>query len=147
MRPSEKRWHEHRQQLASGLSLLILLGFLGMWLLSYRYYTSVGLDLAWGTAPSITVGHLRLRWPGDGSLRLGYGQLTVAEAATPEIDPAAALFQPPRRETSHSIWNRLGFWFISHWPDPEYQERWLGIPAWLPLPLLYFTYRRLRPPT
>ena len=68
----------------------ILILFSLMWLTSYHYYTSVGLDTAFGERPKVELGHIRVRWPGDGSLRFGYGQLDIDESVERNIDLAAA---------------------------------------------------------
>ena len=74
------------------LVALILVLFSLMWLTSYHFYTSVGLDTAFGERPTVEVGHLRVRWPGDGSLRFGYGRLDIDESVERNFDFGGGCF-------------------------------------------------------
>jgi hypothetical protein len=112
--------------------------FAVMWLCSYSYYTSLGIDLEQARGPRILCTFYRLRWPGDGSLRVGTVVMT-RPGAVRLVDPfdlGGAFFQPARRETPRSLWNRLGFWWIAETREqagePPTQEFWVGLPSWLP---------------
>jgi hypothetical protein len=112
-----------------------------MWLSSYRFYTSLGLDMDAVEGPSVRYTYLRARWPGDGSFRMGGGALLRSLASFPvePFDLGGTFFQPPRRSTPRSLWNRLGFWWIDE-PSSEDGAHniwvfWVGLPNWLP-PLL-----------
>ncbi len=112
-----------------------------MWLTSYSFYTSLGIDMDEVEGAQVRYTYLRVRWPGDGSFRLGRGCVyrPLASAPVEPFDLGGAFFKSPRRAEPQSVWNRVGFWWVdetagkgSTQPPWAY---WIGIPSWLP-PLL-----------
>jgi len=81
----------------------------------------------------------RVRWPGDGSLRLGGGAhyRPLESAPVEAFDLGGVFFQPAQRAVPRSFWNRLGFWWVDEEGEGEgasfIWRRWIGIPSWLPL--------------
>ncbi len=112
-----------------------------MWLTSYSFYTSLGIDMDEVEGAQIRYTYLRVRWPGDGSFRLGRGALyrPLESAPVEPFDLGGVFFQPARRTTPRSFWNRLGFWWVDEAAGKGARSLpwayWIGIPSWLP-PLL-----------
>jgi hypothetical protein len=54
----------------------------------------------------------RLRWPGDGSVLVGWIEEHRSAEAGPAkgVDLGALVLQPARPMAPRSTWNRLGFW-------------------------------------
>lgn len=110
-----------------------------MWLTSYFYYTSIGIDSEYvdhqqDESSNLGNNYYRVRWPGNGSLWIGggrdYSRLEIGK--TPQrFDLAGTFFQSPRRLESKSVFNMLGFWWIN-----ENRQTWIGVPAGLPAILL-----------
>lgn len=122
--------------------LVSLTCFMGiMWLTSYGFYTSVGLDLDRLEGSRVRYTYLRVRWPGDGSFRIGGGfsYRALSNGPLEPFDLGGTFFQPARRSAPHSFWNHLGFWWVDETDEQagkqEARALWLGIPSWL-LPLL-----------
>ncbi len=108
-----------------------------MWLSSYHFYTSLGLDRDQVDGPLVRYTYLRVRWPGDGSFLLG-GSSVVQPPSNRPVEPfdlGGTFFQPPRRPTPRSAWNHWGFWWID---EPRNEDGagngwtfWVGIPSWI----------------
>jgi hypothetical protein len=143
-------------ELLCGLSLLVALGFLVMWPLGHRYYTSVGFDVERAEGEVIVQTHYRIRWPGDGSFLMGRDAFRrPGPGPVDRFDLGGAFFKAPRIPPQRSPWNRWGFWFIrleDAVPSVTSAEPlWLGVPGWLPallaglLPLRWVVRRRTLP--
>ncbi|HEX8700587.1 MAG TPA: hypothetical protein VF815_17180 [Myxococcaceae bacterium] len=110
-----------------------------MWLTSYSHYTSLGLDMDRVEGAQVRFTYWRVRWPGDGSFRLGGGaHYRPLESGPAEaFDLGGTFFQPPQRAVPGSWWNRLGFWWVDEEGGQEGAKfiwrRWVGVPSWLPL--------------
>ena len=111
-----------------------------MWLTSYDFYTSFGVDTERVEGSTVRSTYYRVRWPGDGSFRVGGGAASHALAGD-SVDPfdlGGTFFQPPRRSVPRSFWNRVGFWWVKA-PEPREGPQlctfWIGVPSWL-LPLV-----------
>jgi hypothetical protein len=139
--------------LLCGLSLLVALGFLVMWPLSYRYYTSFGVDMERVEGEHIVQTHYRIRWPGDGSFLMGRDAFRrPGPGPVDRFDLGGAFFLDPRRPPQRSFWNRWGFRFIR--PEDarpgvtSAEPLWIGVPGWVPallaglLPLRWMIRRR-----
>ena len=132
----------------AGLSGVTALAFFGMALVSFSFFTTVGIDSDRGDAPFVYYSYYRIRWPGDGSFRVGGGAFRYKRDLRHALEPfdlGGRFFLPPHhtpQETPHSFWNRMGFWHIANsWDDertrtdalaPKPWEFWLGVPAFLP---------------
>jgi hypothetical protein len=111
-----------------------------MWLTSYSFYTSFGVDTDRAEGSTVRSTLYRVRWPGDGSFRVGGGASSRALQgySVEPFDLGGTFFQPPRRSTPRSFWNRIGFWWVD---VPKAQEGvllwtfWIGVPSWF-LPLV-----------
>ncbi len=127
-----------------GVSFLLSLTFLVMWLFSYEFYTSLGIDMDRTDGSYVMSTNYRIRWPGNGSFWIG----TYAYRHPPEgkplepFDLGGRFFQAPRRPPPQSFWNRIGFWSIRSIPDDStgktesainQWQRWIGVPSWLPV--------------
>jgi hypothetical protein len=109
----------------------------GMWLSSYSFYTSLGVDTERVEGAMVRSAYYRVRWPGDGSFRVGGSALDRPHSAQPvePFDLGGTFFQPARRPVPRSFWNRVGFWWVD---EPERRDGeplrwtwWIGIPSWL----------------
>jgi hypothetical protein len=116
-----------------------------MWLFSYGFYTSLGVDTDRADGPYVMSSYYRIRWPGDGSFWIGGGAYRHAYEGKPlePFDLGGRFFLAPRRPMPQSFWNRIGFWLIqiglgngkngktesaaSQW------QLWIGVPSWLPV--------------
>lgn len=125
-----------RRLLLVGLAL-ITFGFVVMWLGSYSTYTSVGIDLEEAQGAQVLCTFYRLRWPGDGSFRMGTVVMTRPSEERPlePFDVGGRFFQPARASVPKSLWNSLGFWWIDEAKEQLTRESWVGMPGWIP-PLL-----------
>lgn len=109
----------------------------GMWLSSYSFYTSLGVDTERAEGATVRSTYYRVRWPGDGSFRVGGGALGRPLTARPvqPFDLGGTFFQPARRSVPRSLWNRLGFWWVEapeEWDGEQLLWTWwIGIPSWL----------------
>src|SRR5262245_7983687 len=125
-------------------SLAVVVTFLSvMWLSSYTFYNSIGVDVSHPSQNGFTTIHYRIRWPGNGAFWVGW----IAREYLPkkdskiELDLGGAIFQPPAGPEIKSVWQWLGFWWIDkHEVESNFTkssglintwENWLGIPSWL----------------
>ncbi|MBC8139057.1 MAG: hypothetical protein H8F28_24550 [Fibrella sp.] len=147
-RSSTKATFKFKRNLFRGAFVFCVLtsvAFLVQLPLSYRFYTSVGIDTDRLPRPELVhYRYYRLRCPGDGSIRIGGGAMFFSRGAKPlePFDLAASLLQPPRIDPPRTIWNRLGFWRIdARWEDAfstQYPslgkpwQSWVGVPVVLP---------------
>jgi hypothetical protein len=94
------------------LPLLLLVVLLAVWPLTYRY-TSVGLDVDTLRGETVDSRFYRLRWPGDGSVLVGWIDEHRSAEAEPAkgLDVGALVLQRPRPMTPRSTWNDVGFWY------------------------------------
>ena len=120
------------------LSLLACLGFVVMGALSYRRYTSVGIDRDTDDgAGNVWHTHYRVQWRGDGSCRLGGSAFRQPRNLNRLLEPfdwGGTFFQPPRPHPVASVWNSFGF-SIDHYAAPDKGGTFLGIPVWIPVAL------------
>ena len=93
------------------LSAIIFLFLSLMWLQSYTFYNSVGVDLSYPSKGGFITMHYRMRWPGNGALWVD----KIAREYIPksnskmELELGGAIFQPPAGPEIKTIWQRLGF--------------------------------------
>jgi hypothetical protein len=82
------------------------------WPLTYRY-SSVGLDVETPRAETVESRFYRVRWPGDGSVWVGWidESRPAARGASGGVDLGALVLQEPRPMAPRSTWNELGFWW------------------------------------
>ena len=94
------------------LPAVLLLVLLAVWPLTFRY-TSIGLDVSTTGGDSAQSRFYRVRWPGDGSVLVGWIDEPASGGAGPSagVDLGGDILQAPRRMTPRSGWNRLGFWW------------------------------------
>lgn len=125
------------------LSLTVLVVLLLAWPITYRY-SSVGVDAEQVRNGQLEMRMWRVRWPGDGTVHVGWIDEHRAAAAgerpTP-FDPAALVLQAARPMTPRTAANRWGFWWThvdaSHGDPPSdaapRADRvvLLGAPHWL----------------
>lgn len=114
--------------------VLLLLACVSSWLAGCWWYSSFGIDRDYIINQRIHTYYYRIRWPGDGSLWLGWGRFQTKLDTHPVLpfDLGGRFFQEPRRPIPQDNWNRWGFWWVD--TSEKYQEQhWLGIPGWLPL--------------
>ncbi len=112
------------------LCLFACLLLLILWPLGFRYYTTLGIDSDHRDTPArVCYRYYRVRWPGDGSFRIGGGvsYYQLGNKAIEPFDWGGQFFQPPRRDTPRSLFNRLGFWWIQ---TPS--GFWIGVPGVIP---------------
>ena len=129
-----KRWKRFWWLGFARLSTLVGFGFLLMVPFSYSRYTSLGIDTDQLVADGVLHHSYRLRWPGDGTVRLQYDRrlYEFGEEQIEAVDFAARVLErPPRtRATSTVAWH--GF----SWGVQQRGERkaytWIGGPSWLP---------------
>ncbi len=117
-----------------GLSFLLSLTFLILWLFSYGFYTSLGVDMDRADGPYVTSTYYRIRWPGNGSFWIGGGAFRRSYSKKPlePFDLGGSFLQAPRRPPPQSVWNRLGFWQVRTVGDGAWQF-WIGVPSWCPV--------------
>lgn len=121
---------------------LALLGFTVMWMLSYFYYSAIGIDDDRIRSNDILHSYYRIHWPGDGMMWLGRGSVSRplnSQKPLETLDLAGVLFRPPSTKPKpfpETHWNHLGFWHTTR-PEPA-PHFWLGMPAWVPALLLLF---------
>ncbi|MEW6498581.1 MAG: hypothetical protein AB1589_39695 [Cyanobacteriota bacterium] len=126
-------------------SSLLSMTFLVMWLFSYSFYTSLGVDSDRADASDVITAYYRIRWPGNGSFWIGGGTYRHPGEGK-RLDPfdlGGVFFQAPQRPQPHSFWNRIGFWLIpiiledgtngSIESTPSQWQFWIGVPSWLPM--------------
>ncbi len=120
-----------------------------LWFLNLFVHNSIGLDRERVIDGQVVTRHYRLRWPGNGSVQLGMMQHRYPNYIEPlvPVDLAQGLLEPRLLGNPTSIWNRIGIWRISetYWHQ-ELQswssEFWWGIPAWVPILLAGWGWRR-----
>ena len=111
-------------------------------------YTTLGIDRDVDDIPFVYYRYWRIRWPGDGSFRVGGGAFRYNRAPHKPLEPfdlGGRFFLPPRTEPAPTVWNRLGFRYINRtWNDertlhqsaaPKPWEAWIGVPCLLPAAL------------
>jgi hypothetical protein len=84
-----------------------------LWPLTF-VYSSVGVDVEHLRSGQLETRMWRVRWPGDGSVQVGWiDQHHPAAPGTSSspMDPAALVLQRPRPMTPHTAANRWGFWW------------------------------------
>lgn len=114
-----------------------------MWLTSYFYYTSVGIDTEHENYGEKVSTYYRVRWPGNGSIWIGagraYGELDL-DKPLQRVKVAGAFFQSARRPESKNLFNTFGFWRLR-----TDTQSWIGFPAWLPFVFFVsWAYREVR---
>lgn len=131
--------------ISCGASFLLSLTFLMMWLLSYSFYTSLGVDTDRANGSNVITAYYRIRWPGNGSFWIGGGAYRHPNQGKPlePFDLGGVFFQVPQRPQPHSLWNRMGFWLIRIVSEdgthdktqsaPSQWQFWMGVPSWLPV--------------
>jgi hypothetical protein len=132
-------------KLALILFCLGSLVFLVLCPLSYHFYTTLGIDTDRREGSvAVYYRYYRIRWPGDGSFRIGGGasHYRFGSKALEPLDFGGRFFQKPRRDSPHSFWNRIGFWRIQNIGDDQWTlqdtalkkpwDSWIGVPAFLP---------------
>jgi len=130
-----------------GFALIILTIFC---LSSYaHYYNTIGIDSEQQKGDTVDFHYYRFWWPGDGSLLIGRGITTHkydAHKQYDQFDLGAAFFRPQYKKLkAKSIWNKIGFWYISS-PAPV-RQFWIGIPSWLPVLIIAGYFWRLKKKT
>lgn len=133
-----KRWRRFGLLGFARLSALVGLGFLLMVPFSYSRYTSVGIDTDQLVADGVLHDSYRLRWPGDGTVRLQYDRrlYEFGEERMETVDFAARVLErPPRTRAASTV-----AWHGFSWGVQQRGERksytWIGSPSWLPALLL-----------
>ncbi|MEP0834542.1 hypothetical protein NDI48_25600 [Microcoleus sp. AS-A8] len=137
--------------ISCGASFLLSLTFVMMWLFSYRFYTSLGVDTDRADGSDVITGYYRIRWPGNGSFWIGGGAYRHPDEGKPlqAFDLGGVFFQPPPRSQPHSFWNRVGFW-LKRESELNQWQFWIGVPSWLPvllttaLPMRWWTLHQRR---
>ena len=112
-------------------------GFLLLVPPGYFRYSTIGFDSERKRADEVLHFYFRLRWPGDGTFRIGTGEIAYSlDEDVDTLDLAGRLFENSQA-TSH---RRAAFGF-GYWVGPEGREtsdgahrwaRWVSLPAWLP---------------
>ncbi|MCK5813672.1 MAG: hypothetical protein KAH03_05415 [Cocleimonas sp.] len=104
------------------------------WLSSYTYYNTFGIDSELRKNEQIENHYYRFWWPGNGSLLIGKSIILHpynSNKTYTKFDLGAAFLRPPSDKIkAHSVYNKIGFWYIDL--DKPIQQFWIGIPAWLP---------------
>ncbi|MGB1254032.1 MAG: hypothetical protein ACPG8W_25710 [Candidatus Promineifilaceae bacterium] len=116
--------------------VFILISYIFLFITSYTYYTSVGLDIGRTNATETAV---RIRWPGNGSFWIGWSQYPNGKTSF-YIDPAAAILYPPQAKPITQA-QKIGFWYVNE-PENGRQRHFVGIPSWLPLLFGVFIFRK-----
>ncbi|MGF1578046.1 MAG: hypothetical protein ACFCD0_01650 [Gemmataceae bacterium] len=92
--------------------LFVLGGFLFLVMVpcSFVGYTSFGFDREYEKDNQVVEDFYRIRWPGDGSFRVGCGQIryTFEEEDVDPIDLGARFLEPPQFPLTNSSWMRFG---------------------------------------
>ena len=111
------------------LAVFILL--LLTWPLTFRY-TSVGIDTEHAEADTVRERFWRIRWPGDGSVMLGWvddHRMPMKHELEP-FDLGGTFLQPSKGLPVGSVWNRLGFWWVTGMKGAD-GVILVGIPHWM----------------
>lgn len=122
------------------LSAATVIFLSSMWLLSYSFYNSMGIDIGYPSQTRFTTMHFRIRWPGNGAFWVGrIAREYISDANSDmELDLGGTILQPPAQVEIHTIWQWLGFWWINTRDiknpasDLSSRETWVGVPSWLP---------------
>jgi hypothetical protein len=98
-----------RRHVALGLFVVLLLA----WPLTFRY-TSFGIDSEQMIGQSVFGRYYRVRWPGNGSLMIGYvdEHHHFRGKAADAFDLGGTFLQPAKPPRPRSVANWLGFWWI-----------------------------------
>jgi hypothetical protein len=119
---------------AASIAFLVMVPF------SFASYTSLGFDREYAKGQHVVEEFYRIRWPGDGSFRMGCGVIyyTLEEEDVDPIDLAARFFQPPQFEPNGTSWKR--FDVARGLPEGDKGQMrtstWLIVPSWFPGALL-----------
>jgi hypothetical protein len=100
------------------------------WPLTFRY-TSVGVDTEHADGATVRERYWRIRWPGDGSVMLGWvDDHRMPDKHPPEtFDLGGTFLQPAKPLPVGSVWNRLGFWWVTEMKGTD-GVFLTGIPHW-----------------
>lgn len=133
-------------RLVQWLSGILGLGFLLLWPFSYHLYTSIGMDTDRLLTDSVLHHSYRLRWPGDGTVRLQHDQrlYAIGEERIAAIDFAFHLLErpPQTRIEGKRPWH--GFSLARQQRGERKVFSWIGCPSWFPplillLPAIFFS--------
>jgi D-aspartate ligase len=118
---------------------------------SYSRYTSFGFDIERQQGGRILEQFYRVRWPGDGSFRVGRGLITfsIEEEHVDWIDLAGRFLDPPHTPLEPVSWRH--FQLEKDVPERTLgrleRSSWLVMPSWFPAtvllaaPALYLLFR------
>lgn len=111
--------------------LAVFLLLLLTWPLTFRY-TSVGVDTERAEADTVRQRFWRVRWPGDGSVMVGWidEHRRPEEHALEAVDLGGVFLRPPKPLPPQSLWNRLGFWWVTAMRGAD-AVFLVGVPHWL----------------
>jgi hypothetical protein len=127
---------------------LAVAGYAFLWMWLSGLYTSVGWDTEKAVDGRVLRSYYRIRWPGNGDLWVGGGAYYRPPGAGPvkPFDLASTSFAPPKHvPRPESVWNRLGWWWLSNpQRDPCDEDGpprlvwgwWVAVPGWLPTALI-----------
>jgi hypothetical protein len=129
--------------------LIITLGlistfFLALWIAGHYRYTTFGPDKNEMRGEQAYTTYYRVRWPGDGSMWLGYaGQPhEINKDSHKEWDLGGTFFAPPTLIEPKTDWQRAGFWNVPNVENDPFEplrypgadeSKWIGMPGWLPV--------------
>jgi len=119
---------------ALGTALLAMAPF------SYFRYTAVGFDTDQPTRQGVVHRSFRLRWPGNGSVRLEYAmkRYRPGEEDVDLLDLAVRILRKPPAEFREAA-DSWGFSCVRQQRGDRKSAAWIGVPSWLPaLALLGF---------
>lgn len=120
--------------LSCGASLIMSLSFSVMWLFSYNFFTSLGIDTDRAEGSNVISKYYRIRWPGNGSFWIGGGGFRRSDQRKPlePFDLGGVFFKAPKKVQPKSYWNSMGFWLIRESELNQWQF-WIGVPSWFPI--------------
>ncbi len=122
-------------------ALTLFIALLLVWPLTHRY-TSLGIDSEQMIGQSVYGRYYRVRWPGNGSMLVGYVDEHHHFHGKPAdaFDLGGTFLQPAKAPRPRSVANWLGFWWI-HFDRELGQDDWavpgatramlVGVPHWL----------------
>lgn len=132
-------------RLVQWLSGILGLGFLLLWPFSYHLYTSIGMDTDRLLSDSVLHHSYRLRWPGDGTVRLQHDQrlYAIGEERIAAVDFAFHLLERPPQTRIEGIRPWHGFSLARQQRGERKVFSWIGCPSWFPplillLPAIFF---------